>query len=179
MFWTPSLMILSTPSLRLSTAIVCVALMSAASGVAKAGIIPRTPFSSFALSMASLLVRYWIVLDIRPKPKCGRILFNYALVNRSPERLSNCGRAMKVPLKPRLRRFSLRVPRKSQDAPAGKNLFILLVCSYEITGDPTVRWITRFLDDLGRKPHHVPFECRVGMANADFLKPTARADPIG
>ena len=86
---------------------------------------------------------------------------------------------MKVPLKPRLGRFSLRVPRKSQGAPAGKNLFILLVCSYEITGDPRVQWIARLLDDLGRKPHRVPFECRVDMANADFFKPTARADPIG
>ena len=85
---------------------------------------------------------------------------------------------MKVQLKRRLATLACALPRKSQGAPTGKNLFILLVCSYEIAGDPRVQWIARLLDDRGRKPHRVPFECRVGMANADFLKPTARADPI-
>src|SRR5205823_7063000 len=71
MLLTPSLMILSTPSLRLSTAMVWVARISTASGVAKAGIIPRTPLSSLAViighlhdSIESLLVTelsalYW------------------------------------------------------------------------------------------------------------------------
>src|SRR5918996_1013312 len=51
----PSLMILSTPSLRLSTAIVCVDRISTASGVAKAGIIPSTPLNSLALIIEHLL----------------------------------------------------------------------------------------------------------------------------
>ena len=40
-------------------------------------------------------------------------------------------RAMKIQLKRRLGPLACALPRKSQGAPAGKNLFILLVCSYE------------------------------------------------
>src|SRR4030095_1782942 len=85
MLLTPSLMILSTPSLRLSIAMVCVARISTASVVAKAGIIPSTPFNSLALIISHLLSKF----------RCFRgnsadlyVLF-LRLVNRSAKVLSN------------------------------------------------------------------------------------------
>src|SRR4029077_1750097 len=83
MLLTPSLMILSTPSLRLSTATVCVARISTASVVAKAGIIPSTPFNSLALIIGHLLLNFPTVAIRLP------LRLSLRLVNSFAKALSN------------------------------------------------------------------------------------------